>query len=149
MADKYHTEWMYRDFATDVRIFRGQERAFDFLGDMAHGLDDAIGMLEGIEHLPAICLQLELLRRKRFYLEMASGIGDLWETPTERSEWRVRKMTAAFTVATVLLAALATGLLAWGRVYETAVGCVCCGVIVAMAVLMGWAALVMRREEKR
>lgn len=69
--------------------------------------------------------------------------------PTERSEWRVRKMTAAFTAATVLLAALATGLLAWGRVYETAVGCVCCGVIVAMAALMGWAARMMRREEKR
>ena len=69
--------------------------------------------------------------------------------PTERSEWRVRKMTAAFTVAMVLLAALAAGLLAWGRVYETAVGCVCCGVIVAMAVLMGWAARIMRREEKR
>lgn len=69
--------------------------------------------------------------------------------PTERSEWRVRKMTAAFTAATVLLAALAAGLLAWGRVYETAVGCVCCGVILATAVLTGWAALMMRREEKR
>lgn len=149
MADKYHTEWNYRDFATDVCIFMGQACAFKFLGDMAHDLDDAIAMLEGAEHLPAKCLQLELLRRKRFYLEMANGIGNLWETPTERSEWRMRKMTAAFTVATVLLAALAAGLLAWGRVYETVVGCVCCGVIVAMAVLMGWAALVMWREEKR
>ena len=61
----------------------------------------------------------------------------------------MRKMTAAFTVATVLLAALTTVLLAWGRVYETAVGCVCCGVILATAVLTGWAALMMRREEKR
>lgn len=61
----------------------------------------------------------------------------------------MRKMTVAFTVATVLLTALAAGLLAWGRVYETVVGCVCCGVILAMAALMGWAALVMRREEKR
>lgn len=78
MADKYHTEWNYRDFATDVRIFRGQECAFDFLGDMAHDLDDAIGMLEGIEQLPAICLQLELLKRKGYYLDMANGIGDLW-----------------------------------------------------------------------
>lgn len=80
MADKYHTEWEYRDFATDVRIFRGQERAFDFLGDMAHGLDDAIGMLEGIEQLPALDLQLELLKRKRFYLKMANSIGDLWRS---------------------------------------------------------------------
>lgn len=61
----------------------------------------------------------------------------------------MRKMTAAFTVVTVLLAALATGLLAWGRVYETAVGCVCCGVILATAALTGWAALILWREEKR
>lgn len=61
----------------------------------------------------------------------------------------MRKMTAAFTVATVLLAALAAGLLAWGRAYETVVGCFCCGVIVATAVLTGWAARMMRREEKR
>ena len=58
-------------------------------------------------------------------------------------------MTAAFTVVTVLLAALAAGLLAWGRVYETAVGCVCCGVILATAALTGWAALILWREEKR
>ncbi len=61
----------------------------------------------------------------------------------------MRKMTAAFTVVTVLLAALAAGLLAWGRVYETAVGCVCCGVILATAALTGWAALILWREEKR
>ncbi len=149
MVDKSHNEWNYRDFATDVRIFMGQARTFKFLGDMAHDLDDAIAMLEWVEHLPAKCLQSELLKRKIFYLDMANGIGNLWENPTERSEWRVRKMTAAFTVATVLLAALAAGLLVWGRVYETAVGCVCCGVIVAMAALMGWAARIMRREEKR
>lgn len=69
--------------------------------------------------------------------------------PIERSEWRVRKMTAAFTVATVLLAALATVLLVWGRVYKTAVGCVCCGVILGTAALTWWTALMMRREEKR
>lgn len=78
MADKYHSEWNYRDFATDVRIFMGQLRAFHFLADMVYDLDDAIAMLEGVEHLPAKCLQLELLRRKRFYLEMAHSIGDLW-----------------------------------------------------------------------
>lgn len=80
MADKYHTEWNYRDFATDVRIFRGQERAFNFLCDKAHNLNDAIGMLEGVEHLPAMFLQLELLKRKTFYLKMANSIGDLWRS---------------------------------------------------------------------
>lgn len=81
MFDKYHAMWKYRDFATDVRIFKAQARVFDFLGDMAHDLDDAIGMLEGIEHLPAICLQLELLKRKSYYLGMANGIGNLWGSP--------------------------------------------------------------------
>ena len=81
MADKYHNEWIIRDIVTDVRIFKAQSRAFYFLGDMAHDLDDAIGMLEGIEHLPAICLQLELLKRKSYYLDMANGIGNLWGSP--------------------------------------------------------------------
>ena len=81
MADKYHTEWNFRDFATDVRIFMGRACAFRFLGDMAHDLDDAIEMLEGAEHLPAKCLQLELLKRKGYYLDMANGIGDLLGNP--------------------------------------------------------------------
>lgn len=78
MVDKYHNEQIIRDIVTDVRIFKAQLRAFHFLADMAYDLDDAIAMLEGVEHLPAKCLQLELLRRKRFYLEMANSIGDLW-----------------------------------------------------------------------
>lgn len=78
MVDKYHTEWNYRDFATDVRIFMAQLRAFHFLADMAYDLDGAIGTLDGIEQLPALDLQLELLKRKRFYLKMANSIGDLW-----------------------------------------------------------------------
>ncbi len=74
MADKYHTEWKYRDFATDVRIFKAQARAFHFLGDMAYDLDGAIEMLVGIEQLPALDLQLELLKRRLFYLKMANSI---------------------------------------------------------------------------
>lgn len=62
---------------------------------------------------------------------------------------KYRRWAVVYILLALLLAALAAGLLAWGRVYETAVGCVCCGVIVAMAVLMGWAARIMRREEKR
>lgn len=81
MPDKYHTEWEHRDFVTDIRIYKAQSRAFYFLGDMAHDLDDAIGMLEGIEPFPTICLQLELLKRKCYYLDMANGIGNLWGSP--------------------------------------------------------------------
>lgn len=81
MADKYHNEWIIRDIVTEYRIFKAQTRAFHFLSDMANDLDDAIGMLEGIEHLPAMCLQLELLKRKCYYLDMANGIGNLWGSP--------------------------------------------------------------------
>ena len=49
MADKYHNEWKYRDFATDVRIFKAQSRAFYFLSGMVLDLDSSIEMLEGIE----------------------------------------------------------------------------------------------------
>ena len=80
MPDKYHTEWKYRDFATNLRIFRGQEQAFVFLGDMAHDLDGVIGILEGIKHLPAIVLQLEFYDRKCFYLALANSIGRLWSS---------------------------------------------------------------------
>lgn len=78
MTDKYHKEWNYRDFAADVRIFKGQQHAFKFLGDMAYNLDDAIGMLEEVKTLTALALKLELLKRKCYYLEMANSIGRLW-----------------------------------------------------------------------
>ena len=66
MADKYHTEWNYRAFATDVCIFMCQACAFNFLGDMAHDRAHAISMLDGDPTPPDKCLQLELLRRKGF-----------------------------------------------------------------------------------
>lgn len=78
MPDKYHKEWCFRDFAADVRIFKGQSRAFRFLSDMAYDLDDAIGMLKEFIHLPALWLQLELQERKCYYLALANSIGRLW-----------------------------------------------------------------------
>lgn len=79
MADKYHNEWIIRDIVTDARIFHGQSRAFRFLSDMAYDLDDAIGMLEGIEQIPALSLQLELMKQKLYYLKTANEIGRLFE----------------------------------------------------------------------
>lgn len=79
MADKYHNEWIIRDIVTDARIFHGQSRAFRFLSDMADDLDGAIEMLEGIRSLPAIGLQLEIMKRKLFYLKTANEIGRLFE----------------------------------------------------------------------
>lgn len=62
----------------DMKQGMAQLRAFHFLADMAYDLDGVIGTLDGIEQLPALDLQLELLKRKRFYLKMANSIGDLW-----------------------------------------------------------------------
>lgn len=78
MVDKCHKEWNYRDFAADVRIFKGQQHAFKFLGDMAYDFDDAIGMLEEVKTLQALALRLELMKRKCYYLALANSIGRLW-----------------------------------------------------------------------
>lgn len=77
MPDKYHTKWEHRNFVTDISIFMGQQQTFHFLSSMAFDLDDAIRMLEWIEPLPAICLQLALMKRKLFYLKMANTIGSM------------------------------------------------------------------------
>ena len=76
MADKYHNEWKYRDFATDVRIFKAQSRAFYFLSGMAFDLDNSIEMLEGIEKISVLTVQIELMKKKILYLKMANEIGN-------------------------------------------------------------------------
>lgn len=80
MVDKYHNEWIIRDMVADARIFKTQSRAFHFLSDMAYDLDTSIEMLEGIECLSTICLQIEFLERKCFYLRTANSVGRLWRT---------------------------------------------------------------------
>lgn len=83
MVDKYHNEWIIRDIVTDARIFKAQSRAFHFLSDMAYGLDNSIEILEGIECLSTICLQVEFLERKCFYLRTANSIGRLWRADND------------------------------------------------------------------
>lgn len=78
MADKHHNEWLIQDIATEYRIVKAQLGTFHFLSDMAYGFNNAIEMLEGNSRLPAMYLQLDLMRRKCFYLEMANSIGRLW-----------------------------------------------------------------------
>ena len=79
MADKYHNEWIIRDIVTDARIVHGQISSFRFLSDMACIFDSSIEMLEGIKQIPVMARQLDLMRRKCFYLEMANSIGRLWD----------------------------------------------------------------------
>lgn len=78
MPDKYHNRWIIRDIVTDSRIVKSQIRSFHFLSDMADIFDSSIEMLEGIKQIPAMVEQLDLLRKKCFYLEMANSIGRLW-----------------------------------------------------------------------
>lgn len=83
MGDKYHNEWIICDIVTDARIFKAQSRAFHFLSDMAYDLDNSIEILEGIECLSTICLQVEFLERKCFYLRTANSIGRLWRADND------------------------------------------------------------------
>ncbi len=75
MVDKYHKKWCFQQFATDVHIFKGQSRAFCFLSDMACNLDNPIEILEGISRIAAMVIQIELMKRKIFYLNIANEIG--------------------------------------------------------------------------
>ena len=61
----------------------------------------------------------------------------------------VKRYIAAFGLLAVMLVLLAAVLLVYGRVYETAIGCVCCGVILYTAVISGWVAWEAWREERR
>lgn len=74
MVDKCHNEWVIRDIVTDARIVKSRIMSFDFLSDMAFGLDKSIEMLEGIEKISAMNTQIELMKKKTLYLKMANGI---------------------------------------------------------------------------
>lgn len=75
MADKYHNEWIIHDIVTDTRIVNSQISSFRFLSSMACIFDSTIEMLEGSRQIPIMLRQLDLMKRKCFYLEMANGIG--------------------------------------------------------------------------
>lgn len=75
MADKFHNEWIIQDVVTNTRIVNSQISSFRFLSSMAYIFDSTIEMLEGIRQIPVMLRQLDLMKRKCFYLEMANGIG--------------------------------------------------------------------------
>ena len=79
MADKYHNEWVIRDIVTEYRIVNSQISSFNFLSDMAHILDSSIEMLKGIKQITVMLRQIDLMKRKCFYLEMANSIGSLFK----------------------------------------------------------------------
>ena len=78
MVDEYHHEWVIQDMVTEYRIISSKISSFNFLSDMAHIFDSAIEMLEGIKQIVAMLTQLDLMKRKCFYLETANSIGRLF-----------------------------------------------------------------------
>lgn len=79
MADKYHNEWIIQDLLTDARIVKSQIISFRFLSDMADTFDSAIKTLEGTKQITTMLSQIDLMKRKCLYLEMANSIGRLWK----------------------------------------------------------------------
>ena len=79
MADKYHNEWVIRDIVTEYHIVNSQITSLNFLSDMAHIFDSSIEMLKGIKQITVMLRQIDLMKRKCFYLEMANSIGRLFE----------------------------------------------------------------------
>ena len=77
MFDKYHYEWIDKDFHTQLKIFNAQKRAFDFmkqLGDDAYSvaMDIKGGTLQGNS------VRLELLDLALYYYKIDNGIGEHW-----------------------------------------------------------------------
>lgn len=77
MFDKYHYEWIYNNFHTQLNIFNAQKRAFDFmkqLGDDAYSvaMDIKGGTLQGNS------VRLELLDLALYYYKIGKGIGEQW-----------------------------------------------------------------------
>lgn len=61
----------------------------------------------------------------------------------------MRKYITVFGLLTATMVLLAAVLLVRGRIYETGVGCVCCGVILYVAAVSGWVTWEAWREERR
>lgn len=61
----------------------------------------------------------------------------------------MKRYIAVFGALAVALGLLVVALLVYGRVYETVIGCVCCGVILYTAGISGWVTWEAWREERR
>lgn len=77
MFDKYHYEWIYNDFHTQVKIFNAQKSAFDFMKQLG---DDAYSIAMDVKGgtLQSNSVRLELLDLALYYYEIDKGIGEHW-----------------------------------------------------------------------
>ena len=77
MFDKYHYEWIDKDFHTQLKIFHAQKRAFDFMKQLG---DDVYSIAMGIKGgtLQDNSVLLGLLDLALYYYKIDNGIGEQW-----------------------------------------------------------------------
>lgn len=77
MFDKYHYEWKDKDFCTQLKVFKAQKRAFDFIKQLG---DDAYSVAMNIKGgtLQGNAVRLELLDLALYYYKIGKGIGEQW-----------------------------------------------------------------------
>ena len=77
MFDKYHHEWIDKDFRTQLKLFNAQKRAFDFMKQLG---DDAYRAAMSIKGgtLQGNLVRLELLDLALYYYKIGRGIGEQW-----------------------------------------------------------------------
>lgn len=78
MCDKYHHEWVYNDFATQLRILRAQVRSFDFMKQLAEDIDEVSVTLKDIYTHQGLLLRISMNYDEIYYYKIANGIGRNW-----------------------------------------------------------------------
>lgn len=78
MADKCHCQWIYNDFSTQVKIFKAQSKAFDFMKQLGDDVAEVARDMKGIGTLQGKLVRLDLMDLTTYYYKIAKGIGEQW-----------------------------------------------------------------------
>lgn len=78
MFDKYHYQWIYNDFSTQVKIFKAQKKAFDFMSQLANDVDKAVKSINDIDTSQGQWERLDMMNLEVYYYKIANGIGEQW-----------------------------------------------------------------------
>lgn len=78
MFDKCHHEWIYNDFFTQVKIFKAQKKAFDFMSQLANNVDKVVESLNDTNTPQGQWVRLDLMDLEIYYYRIANGIGQQW-----------------------------------------------------------------------
>lgn len=78
MFDKRHYQWIHNDFSTQLKIFKAQEKAFNFMKQLGDDVYDVAMNIKGIGTLQGKLARLDLLDLGNYYYKIANGIGEQW-----------------------------------------------------------------------